>query len=158
MINRCYTKGGKIRRTTLTEGPEERKGGKESEPLQMMLSFDPLRIQEYVTGTSIWEKRLAEMYCLSGSLRGKEYTEMKTEEAVYRELYAELENYERRGVDIMIDGYQASPLQIVTAYMTREEGAYMRDYVMDVKGNIETLAFTDIQTDFSEFQQTENTP
>ena len=34
----------------------------------------------------------------------------------------------------------------------------MRDYVMDVKGNIETLAFTDIQTDFSEFQQTENTP
>ena len=71
---------------------------------------------------------------------------MKTEEAVYRELYAELENYERRGVDIMIDGYQASPLQIVTAYMTR------------VKGNIETLAFTDIQTDFSEFQQTENTP
>ena len=33
---------------------------------------------------------------------------MKTEEAVYRELYAELENYERRGVDIMIDGYQAS--------------------------------------------------
>ena len=83
---------------------------------------------------------------------------MKTEEAVYRELYAELENYERRGVDIMVDGYQASPLQIVTAYMTREEGAYMRDYVMDVKGNIETLAFTDIQTDFSEFQQTENTP
>ena len=36
-------------------------------------------------------KRLAEMYCLSGSLQGKEYTEMKTEEAVYRELYAELE-------------------------------------------------------------------
>ena len=58
----------------------------------------------------------------------------------------------------MIDGYQASPLQIVTAYMTREEGTYMRDYVMDVEGNIETLAFTDIQTDFNGFQQTENTP
>ena len=32
-------------------------------------------------------------------------------------------------------------MQIVTAYMTREEGAYMRDYVMDPEGNIETLAF-----------------
>ena len=103
-------------------------------------------------------KKLTEKYCLSGCLQRKEYTEMKTEEAVYRELYAELENYERKGVDIMIDGYQASPLQIVTAYMTREEGTYMRDYVMDVEGNIETLAFTDIQTDFNGFQQTENTP
>lgn len=83
---------------------------------------------------------------------------MKTEEEVYRELYAELENYESKGIDIMIDGYQASPLQIVTAYMTREEGTYMRDYVLDVDGNIESLAFTDIQSDFNDFEQTENTP
>lgn len=83
---------------------------------------------------------------------------MKTEEEVYRELYAELENYESKGIDIMIDGYPASPLQIVTAYMTREEGTYMRDYVLDVDGNIESLAFTDIQSDFNDFEQTENTP
>ena len=44
---------------------------------------------------------------------------MKTEEMVYRELFAELENYEQKGVDISIDGYPASPLQIVTAYMTK---------------------------------------
>lgn len=30
---------------------------------------------------------------------------MKTEETLYRELYAELENYENKGIDITIDGY-----------------------------------------------------
>ncbi len=83
---------------------------------------------------------------------------MKTEEEVYRELYAELENYESKGIDILIDGCQASPLQIVTAYMTKEEGTYMRDYVMDVEGNIESLAFTDVQMENDGFRQTENTP
>ena len=83
---------------------------------------------------------------------------MKTEEEVYRELYAELENYECKGIDILIDGCQASPLQIVTAYMTKEEGTYMRDYVMDVEGNIESLAFTDVQMENDGFRQTENTP
>lgn len=54
---------------------------------------------------------------------------MRSEESVYRELYAELEKYERKGVDMLLDGYQASPLQIVTACMAKEEGTYMRDYV-----------------------------
>ncbi len=79
---------------------------------------------------------------------------MRTDEAAYRELYAELENYEKKGVDIQINGYQASPLQIVTAYMAKEEGTYMRDYVMDQEGNIESLAFTDIK----EYTQAEITP
>ena len=52
--------------------------------------------------------------------------------------------YERKGIDISLDGCHASPLQIVTAYMTREEGTYMRDYVMGCEGNIEALRFTDI--------------
>ena len=69
---------------------------------------------------------------------------MKTDEAVYRELYAELERYERKGVDMLLDGYQASPLQIVTAYMAKEEGTYMRDYDIDRDGCIEALRFTDI--------------
>lgn len=37
-----------------------------------------------------------------------------------------------------------SPLQIVTAYMAREEGTYMRDYVIDPEGRIESLVFTDV--------------
>nr|WP_294494840.1 hypothetical protein [uncultured Mediterraneibacter sp.] len=66
------------------------------------------------------------------------------DEISYRRLYTELENYERRGVDISLDGNRASPLQIVTAHMTKEEGAYMRDYDMGMEGNIKALRFTDI--------------
>ena len=79
---------------------------------------------------------------------------MKMDETVYRELFAELEKYEKKGIDISIDGYRASPLQIVTAYMTKEEGTYMRDYTLSRDGNIEALTFTDIK----EPQQAENTP
>ena len=46
---------------------------------------------------------------------------MRTEDG-YKELYAELRGYEEKGVDIVMDGYPMSPLQIVTAYMAREEG------------------------------------
>ena len=67
-----------------------------------------------------------------------------TDKESYRSLYSELKQYEKRGIDILMDGYQVSPMQIVTAYMAKEEGAYMRDYVMGCEGNIEALEFTDI--------------
>ena len=92
--------------------------------------------------------------CIYHHPQGKEYARMKTDEAVYRELYAELERYERKGVDMLLDGYQASPLQIVTAYMAKEEGTYMRDYVINPEGNIESLAFTNIH----QYGQAEITP
>ena len=66
---------------------------------------------------------------------------MKMDETEYTELYMELEKYEKRG-------YQASPLQIVTAHMVKEAGTYMRDYTMSGDGNIETLRFTDINEHF----------
>ncbi len=49
---------------------------------------------------------------------------------------------------MLLDGYQASPLQIVTAHMVKEAGTYMRDYTMSGDGNIETLRFTDINEHF----------
>ena len=55
---------------------------------------------------------------------------MKMDETEYTELYMELEKYEKRGIDMLLDGYQASPLQIVTAHMVKEAGTYMRDYTM----------------------------
>ena len=70
---------------------------------------------------------------------------MKKDETVYRNLLNELENYERQGVDISLEGIHASPLQIVTAYMTKEEGTYMRDYVMSRDGSIKALGFTDVK-------------
>lgn len=69
---------------------------------------------------------------------------MRKDETVYRKMFDELEDYERKGVDISMNGYPASPLQIVTAFMTREEGSYMRDYIMSKDGNIEALEFTDV--------------
>ena len=69
---------------------------------------------------------------------------MKMDETGYRDMFTELEKYERRGVDISLDGYHASALQIVTAHMIKEEGTYMRDYVIDRGGSIAELRFTDI--------------
>lgn len=79
---------------------------------------------------------------------------MKMDEQGYRDMFTELEDYEKRGVDILLDGYRASPLQIVTAHMAREEGAYMRDYVISGEGNIEALRFTDIH----DYSREQNTP
>ena len=59
---------------------------------------------------------------------------MKMDETEYTELYMELEKYEKRGIDMLLDGYQASPLQIVTAHMVKEAGTYMRDYTMNTFG------------------------
>lgn len=78
---------------------------------------------------------------------------MKMDERVYRDLFTELEGYEKRGVAISLDGYRASPMEIVTAHMTREEGAYMRDYVLTGEGNIQALRFTDIYP-YSQEQKT----
>ena len=52
---------------------------------------------------------------------------MKSDETAYQELFEELEKYENKGVYISMDGFPASPMQIVAAHMTREEGSYMRD-------------------------------
>lgn len=66
---------------------------------------------------------------------------------MYKELYRELENYEKNGVCIILNGCQVSPLQIVTAHMVREEGSYMRDYILNPNGYIESLSFVNINSD-----------
>ena len=63
------------------------------------------------------------------------------DETEYTELYMELEKYEKRGIDMLLDGYQASPLQIVSAHMVKEESNYMRDYILDEQGMIRELDF-----------------
>ena len=69
---------------------------------------------------------------------------MKSDETAYQELFKELETYENKGIYISMDGIPASPMQIVTAHMAREEGSYMRDYILDTEGFIESLSFIDI--------------
>ena len=59
----------------------------------------------------------------------------------YKEFFAELEKYENEGVRMKLDDIPASPMQIVTAHMVKEESSYMRDYVWDEKGHIRELTF-----------------
>ena len=66
------------------------------------------------------------------------------ERELYKDLYAELEKYEKRGVSIRLNNQPASPMQIVTAHMVKEENAYMRDYVWDDKGDVKELGFHSI--------------
>ena len=49
---------------------------------------------------------------------------MRSDETVTKNYMLSWRDMKGKGVDILIDGYQASPLQIVTAYMAKEEGTY----------------------------------
>lgn len=60
---------------------------------------------------------------------------------VFQDLFQELLQYERRGVTMAMDGEPASPMQIVTAHMLRENKDYMRDYVWNDKGDLKELCF-----------------
>ena len=72
----------------------------------------------------------------------------------FQELFRELNGYEKKGVYIELEGKPASPTQIVQAHMLREDSGYMRDYVLNPEGNIESLAFTNI----NDYVQAEITP
>ena len=63
----------------------------------------------------------------------------------YKKFFAELEMYERSGVSMRLNNYPASPMQIITAHMVREEQAYMRDYVWDEQGHVRELSFHNIK-------------
>ena len=63
---------------------------------------------------------------------------------IYKELYAELEKYENSGISMRLNNYPASPMQIVTAHMVREEPSYMRDYVWDERGHVREVSFHNI--------------
>ena len=67
-------------------------------------------------------------------------------EKSYKNLYAELEKYEQSGVSMKLNNNPASPMQIVTAHMVKEDQAYMRDYVWDEKGHVKELTFHNILT------------
>ena len=63
---------------------------------------------------------------------------------IYKELYAELEKYENSGISMRLNNYPASPMQIVSAHMVREEPSYMRDYVWDERGHVREVSFHNI--------------
>lgn len=60
-------------------------------------------------------------------------------------MFKELTGYEKRKVDLRMNGIPASPMQIVQAHMIREDIAYMRDYVLNDKGDIKELWFDSVE-------------
>ena len=75
----------------------------------------------------------------------EEEAAMPEERKTYQELFCELNQYEKRGVYMEMEGTQASPTQIVKAHMIREECAYMRDYVLNDTGDIIALYFNHLK-------------
>lgn len=67
------------------------------------------------------------------------------EKEKYQRLYAELAEYESSGVSMKLNNQPASPMQIVTAHMIKEDNNYMRDYVWDEKGHVKEISFHNIK-------------
>ena len=61
------------------------------------------------------------------------------------DLFTELSDFERKGVDISLDGWPASPMQVVNAHIMRENIVYMRDYIMNENGDVKGLGFHNVK-------------
>lgn len=66
---------------------------------------------------------------------------MPEEKKEYQDLFCELQQYERKGIYIAMDGFRSSPTQVVKAHMVRESPSYMRDYILNEEGDLKELYF-----------------
>lgn len=64
----------------------------------------------------------------------------------YQELFTELTKFERQGIPIKIEDNLASPLQIVAAFLVKEDSVYMKDYVVDEENRIKEICFHKVKT------------
>lgn len=67
------------------------------------------------------------------------------DEQKFQKMFTELTAYEKKGVFMVMNGLPASPMQIVQAHIMREDAVYMRDYVLNDKGDIKELCFHDVK-------------
>lgn len=72
-----------------------------------------------------------------------------------RRMFQELTGYEKKKIDLKMEGIPASPMQIVQAHQMREGVTYMRDYILDDEGDIIELDFQGVRTE--ENQKNEET-
>ncbi len=56
-------------------------------------------------------------------------------------LRRELESYRDKGIELYLNGVPSTPKKIAKACQIAEDGAYMRDYTEDEKGNIACVSF-----------------
>lgn len=62
-------------------------------------------------------------------------------------LQHELEQYQRRGVSLNLEGRPSNPYEIVQAHLIAEECGYMRDYLQNEKGEIQKIDFDKVNKD-----------
>lgn len=56
-------------------------------------------------------------------------------------LFFELETYYRQGVSLWVENSNVSPIELISCELVQEESAYMRDYVTDERGMVESIHF-----------------
>ena len=61
-----------------------------------------------------------------------------------KEMYQELTDFVKKNRSLRIYGIQASPRQIVQAHTMCEHQSYMRDYVLNDKGDVKEVWFQNI--------------
>ena len=67
-----------------------------------------------------------------------------------------LRDYEKEGIHILLNGLPASPMQVVQVHIMREDSVYMRDYVLNEKGDIKELCFNNVDQRISEHEYPSN--
>lgn len=61
-----------------------------------------------------------------------------------KEMFQELTCFEKKNISLRINGVPASPMQIVQAHTMCEHQSYMRDYVLNDKGDVKEVWFQNI--------------
>ena len=56
---------------------------------------------------------------------------MIEQDSVYKNLFLEMEEYEKRGVGIFMNNAYVSPLTVADACAVHEDSIYMRDYITE---------------------------
>lgn len=59
-------------------------------------------------------------------------------------LFFELETYYRQGISLWVENSNVSPIELISCDLVQEESAYMRDYITDERGVIESIHFDKI--------------
>ena len=63
----------------------------------------------------------------------------------YNGLLRELLAYQTRHINLMLNGRESTPYEIIHACMAAEEGGYMRDYEGDEEGRLIQISFDKIR-------------
>ena len=66
------------------------------------------------------------------------------DQEVLKEMFEELSGFEKNNISLRINGVPACPMQMVQAHTMCEHQSYMRDYVLNDKGDVKEVWFQNI--------------